>query len=211
MSPRPGQRSIAPRATVAIAGPSGGRDVIRRGASNAVGGLGALMTLGALVALVAFAAVGLGACTASPEPTICSSGRTAGTSENEDMAPGLACISCHELTNSGGDGMEAPSFAFAGTVYRRVHEPDFCVGGPEGSDPAEVEVISATGQHHLAPVTAGGNFMLELDAPLEFPITAGVRYRGRTRWMIQRQVTGDCNTCHTEQGERNAPGRIQLP
>jgi hypothetical protein len=63
----------------------------------------------------------------------------------------------------------------------------------------------------ILTITDGGNFMLELDAPLAFPITAGVRYRGRTRWMIQRQVTGDCNTCHTEQGEHNAPGRIQLP
>src|ERR1041384_1625417 len=170
------------------------KSIARRASHSVVAACAVAVGLTAIgVAAIGLATFGLGACTASPAPTICSRGRMAGTSENEDMAPGMACISCHAFTNSGGDGMEAPSFAVAGTVYRTVHEPDHCVGGPEGTEPAEVEVISASGEHHIAPVTAGGNFMLELDAPLAFPITAGVRYRGRTRWMIQRQLTGDCN------------------
>jgi hypothetical protein len=108
--------------------------------------------------------------------------------------------------------MEAPIFAFAGTVYQTAHEPDDCVGGPvdAGGDRAEVEVISATGLSYVAPVTNGGNFMLETTA-LAFPITARVRFRGRSRSMTEPQMTGECNSCHTARGKEGAPGRIQLP
>lgn len=128
------------------------------------------------------------------------------------MAPGQTCIACHTYTNAGGDGMEAPSFAFAGTVYETAHEPDGCAGGPvgAGSDRAEVEVTSATGQRYVAPVTAGGNFMLE-GAALLFPIKATLRFQGRTLEMRQAQLSGDCNLCHTVAGGSGAPGRIVLP
>lgn len=157
------------------------------------------------------ACVALCGCAGSDE-VMCSSGLTAGTSEGEGMAPGQTCIACHAFTNSGGDGMEAPSFAFAGTVYRTAHEPDGCAGGPvgAGSDRAEVEVISATGLHYVAPVTASGNFMVDATA-IAFPITASVRFQGRTRTMLQAQPTGECNLCHTVGGSSGAPGRIMLP
>jgi predicted CXXCH cytochrome family protein len=29
--------------------------------------------------------------------------------------------------------------------------------------------------------------------------------------MMTPQETGDCNSCHTEQGRNGAPGRILLP
>lgn len=156
------------------------------------------------------ACVAIAACTPS-DAVVCSSGRTAGTSESEDMAPGQTCIACHTFSNAGGDGMEAPSFAFAGTVYETAHEPDGCVGGPvgAGSDRGEVVVTSTTGRRHVAPITAGGNFMLE--GGIEFPITAEVRFQGRSRAMVQPQVLGDCNVCHSSDGAASAPGRIMLP
>ena len=157
------------------------------------------------------ACVALGACSGAGD-IVCSRGLMVGTSEGEAMAAGQTCIACHTYTNAGGDGMEAPSFAFAGTVYETAHEPDGCAGGPvgAGSDRAEVEVTSATGQRYVAPVSAGGNFMLE-GAALLFPIKAAIRFQGRTRQMLQAQLTGDCNQCHTIAGGSGAPGRIMLP
>jgi hypothetical protein len=43
------------------------------------------------------------------------------------------------------------------------------------------------------------------------PYTVEVRYQGRVRAMTTPQSTGDCNSCHTEQGAKGAPGRIMLP
>lgn len=156
------------------------------------------------------ACVTLAAC--ASDATVCSTGRMVGTSENADMAPGQSCLACHAYVNAGGDGMEAPSFAFAGTVYASAHEPDGCAGGPvpAAAEPAEIEVVSATGQHYVAPVTDGGNFMLEADA-IAFPIKASIRFQGRTRAMIGAQPIGECNLCHTVTGVGGAPGRIMLP
>lgn len=161
----------------------------------------------------ALAGCALAACgQAADDAVVCSTGRMVGTSENEDMAPGQTCIACHALTNSGGDGMEAPSFAFAGTVYTRSHEPDGCAGGLVGATGGEVEidVKSATGEHVVAAMTPGGNFMLEA-AGIALPITATVRYQGRTREMATPAASGDCNRCHTVDGDSGAPGRITLP
>jgi len=165
-----------------------------------------------IAALVA-TGVALGGCSEPAAPAACSSGRMVGTSEGSDMAPGQPCNGCHAYTNAGGDGIDAPIFGFAGTVYRTAHEPDGCAGGTldgSGGERAEVELVSATGQRLVAPVTDGGNFMLETTA-IAFPITARVRYRGRSRWMVEPQMTGECNSCHSADGEQGASGRIRLP
>ena len=179
---------------------------------------GLVATLGAglgaaLVAAGVAACLSLFACAEPAVPAVCSSGRMIGTSEGSDMAPGQPCNDCHAYTNAGGDGIEAPIFGFAGTVYRTAHEPDDCAGGTldaAGADRAQVEVVSATGQRLVAPVTDGGNFMFE-DTAIAFPITARVRYRGRSRWMVEPQMTGECNSCHSADGQEGASGRIRLP
>jgi hypothetical protein len=71
-------------------------------------------------------------------------------------------------------------------------------------------VVAANGQRYFAPVTDGGNFMLEATA-IAFPIKATVRFQGRSRAMVQPQMLGDCNLCHTVDGLSGAPGRIMLP
>lgn len=156
------------------------------------------------------ALVMLVACADTVDPTVCTTGKMAGTSENEDMTPGQPCNDCHAFTNAGGDGNEAPIFAFAGTVYTAHHEPDNCIGGTNGAGSAEVEVVSARGERFTAPVTRAGNFMLETTG-MTYPITARINYQGRTRWMIEPQMSGDCNTCHSEAGGSGASGRIRLP
>lgn len=160
-----------------------------------------------------FLALASSGCT-EPEPVgvVCSSGvADVGTSENENMAPGHICNDCHAYTNSGGDGLDAPIFAFAGTVYPTLHEPDDCAGATiSRADRAQVVVVTATGKQFAAPITRGGNFMLE-STKIEFPVTARVVYRGRTRWMIAPIETGECNSCHTQDGAEGALGRIRLP
>ena len=154
--------------------------------------------------------VAIGGCTETADPIVCTSGKLAGTSENQDMTPGQPCNACHAYTNSGGDGNEAPIYAFAGTVYTAHHEPDNCVGGTNGGGSAVIEVVSRTGKRFFAPIFESGNFMLESDE-VTYPITARITYQGRTRWMIEPQMSGDCNTCHSEAGGSGASGRIRLP
>jgi len=164
----------------------------------------------------AAAATALAACAEPAAATVCSSGRIVSTSEGADMAPGQICNDCHAYTNAGGDGYQAPIFGFAGTVYRTAHEPDDCAGGAldGGRELPQVVVVSATNQRYVTNLTMGGNFMLELRPtapPIAFPITAQVRYRGRTHWMVEPVMTGECNSCHTVDGKEGAPGRIRLP
>lgn len=64
-------------------------------------------------------------------------------------------------------------------------------------------VVSGSVEH-------AGAFMLE-GAALLFPIKAIIRFQGRTRQMLQAQLSGDCNLCHTVAGGSGAPGRIMLP
>ena len=52
--------------------------------------------------------------------------------------------------------------------------------------------------------------MVEGEA-IAFPITARIRFQGRTREMVQSQPTGECNLCHTVSGGSGAPARIMLP
>lgn len=154
----------------------------------------------------------MSACDAAPAPPACTSGvMQPGTSENLDMTPGQACNACHAYTNaSSGDGGDAPIYAFAGTVFTGKHEPDDCVGGPLDDAPAEVEVVDAIGVRYRVPVSAVGNFMFESDAVV-YPVTAKILYQGRVRWMIEPQLSGDCNTCHSAAGTDGASGRIRLP
>ncbi len=124
------------------------------------------------------------------------------------MAPGRACISCHSDSNAATGENDAPIFAFAGTVYPTAHEPIDCIGS--GSEGAEIEITDADGRVFKQIVNPAGNFS---DDPRQFsyPYRALVRFQGRERAMVAQQVIGDCNSCHTEQGDQAAPGRILLP
>ena len=48
--------------------------------------------------------------------------------------------------------------------------------------------------------------------PFVLPYAAEVHFQGRVRRMERFETTtGDCNTCHTQDGAMNAPGRIVVP
>ncbi len=158
-----------------------------------------------------------GSCAPAQDPAFtappkCSSGSywTNGDDGSGSMHPGLACISCH---NRG----EGPHFAIAGTVYPTGHEYDDCFGTAAAG--ATVTVTDKNGTSHNAGVNSAGNFYLGSNAfpgwPV-FPITAKVTFNGKTRTMATAVPSGDCSTCHTQNGTAVGgipapPGRIALP
>lgn len=135
------------------------------------------------------------------DPT-CTKGTTwkLGNIGSSEMNPGKACIDCH-------DKMNGPFLSIGGTLYPTGHEPDLCNGGVSG---ALVVITDAHGKtYNIAPRTTSGNFYST--AQIAMPFTAKVTYQGRTRSMNTPQMSGDCNTCHTQDGLNGAPGRILLP
>lgn len=152
-----------------------------------------------------------GDCSAPPEPgpfdgpTVCTSSTTwtGGDRESPLMHPGRACIACHAVERSHDD--DAPKFRVAGTVFPTGHEPDDC----NGAASATVEVTDATGAVTTLPVNAAGNFFTS--AALASPIHVAVVANGKRRAMSGSPPTGDCNSCHTQDGANLAPGRIALP
>jgi len=135
----------------------------------------------------------------------CTSGTTwtGGNNGSASMNPGLACISCH--ASSGG---EAPLFQIAGTVYATGHEPNLC-NGANGTNGARVVIVDAVNRTVTLTPNSAGNFTYT--GALTTPYTAKVTYQGRERIMVPSQTSGDCNSCHTQNGTSGAPGRITLP
>lgn len=139
-------------------------------------------------------------------PARCTSGmvRDPNASEGPEMNPGFPCITCHLAASEG----DAPVFAFAGTLYPSVHEPNSCQGA--AANGAEVVISDAMGLELRAEANTSGNFLLE-DALLTPPFSAKVLFDGRERATTTAHDSGDCNVCHTQQGDQGAPGRIVLP
>jgi len=142
-------------------------------------------------------------------PARCSSGRARSPNESEgpDMMPGRACISCHADTVAA-TGEDAPIFLFGGTLFPTGHEPDDCIA--DAAEGAQVIVTDATGAVFAATANATGNFSLD-EGRLVPPFRAKVVFEGRERAMSLEQTNGDCNACHSAEGEQGAPGRIVLP
>jgi hypothetical protein len=131
----------------------------------------------------------------------CRSGRQwdAGTRGSALMTPGQPCLGCH--------GGSQSYFSFAGTLFAAAHEPDDCFGVVANG--AEIVILGAGGQRLTLTPNAAGNFIANTNLP--GPYTVEIRYQGRTRTKTQRQRSGDCNSCHSEQGAGGAAGRITLP
>jgi len=151
---------------------------------------------------------GSGADAGAPDPLgaapTCTSGTTwtGGNQGSAVMNPGRACISCHASNG------EAPQFTIAGTIYPTGHEPDLC-NGANGTNGARVVVVDAANHTVTLTPNAAGNF--SYTGTIATPYTAKVTYQGRERIMPVAQTSGDCNSCHTQNGSSGAPGRITLP
>jgi hypothetical protein len=135
-------------------------------------------------------------------PSVCTSGSTwtHGNHGSSQMHPGGACIDCH---NNSDDG---PGFSFAGTVYPTAHEPDDC----NGESGMQVVIIGSDGGTLTLNANFVGNFYSQRSS-IALPFTAKVVSNGKERVMTTPQMSGDCNSCHTETGTMNAPGRIMAP
>jgi hypothetical protein len=143
-------------------------------------------------------------------PVVCTSNKqwTGGNDGSANMHPGGACINCH---SSGGGEEQGPSFAFAGTVYPTAHEPDDCNGLNGSSTMAQVIVTDANGAMITMNVNSVGNFSYSSRTAVALPYHAKVVSNGQERAMTAAQQSGDCNSCHTENGANDAPGRIMAP
>lgn len=142
-------------------------------------------------------------------PTVCTTNQrwTRGDDGSSSMHPGRDCIGCHAAEDEG------PRFYVAGTVYATGHEPNDCYGVPRATG-VKVEVVDANGLAYSLATNAAGNFYLERrgSTPFAYPYTARVvDPDGNVRAMAAAQTDGDCNTCHTESGAEDAPGRIAAP
>ena len=70
-------------------------------------------------------------------------------------------------------------------------------------------IIGADGQTLTLTPGASGDF--NSGTRVTLPYQAKVSYMGRERVMGAMQASGDCNSCHTQNGANFAPGRILLP
>ena len=136
-------------------------------------------------------------------PTVCTSGTiTPGTRGGDRMHPGGACLTCHA---SKGEGA---SYTLAGTVYATLHEKNDCVADPSIAG-STVVITGADSKVTTLTVNSAGNF--DTSNAIAFPYTAKVLRGGKEHVMAAAQSSGDCNSCHTEQGSGGAPGRITAP
>jgi mono/diheme cytochrome c family protein len=142
----------------------------------------------------------------APEsPATCTSGaywKANGDNASALMHPGGACITCHAQN-------EGPRFVIAGTVYPSAHEPIDCNGVDGSNQAVTVEITDANGAVTTLSVNRAGNFYSSMQ--IAMPFHAKVRSNGRERQMGAAQMTGNCNSCHTELGANGAPGRIMAP
>jgi hypothetical protein len=149
--------------------------------------------------------------TALPDPLnaspTCTSNTTwrNGTRGSASMEPGQACITCHATT-----GGEAPTFSIAGTLYPTGHEPDNCNGVNGGTTGAKVVVTGSNGNSVTLTPNTAGNFYSTGSLPPPYQAKV-VNAQGVERVMSGTASTGDCNSCHTQNGANDAPGRITLP
>lgn len=138
--------------------------------------------------------------------TGCTSGKTwpAGSPEGPLMNPGQPCNACHQV-------MGGPNLRIAGTVYPTLKEPNNCIGSAPPPQ-ITVTVTDARNRTFNMQVNASGNFLYQGNGlPPRAPFRAVVTEGGKRRAMQGSVTSGDCNSCHTQNGLNNAPGRIMAP
>ena len=124
------------------------------------------------------------------------------------MKPGSACRTCHVV----GGKASSKSWDIAGTLYPTAHEPDDCYGTNAGG--VTVVITDANGKDTVLQVNSAGNFWHNDFfgfQPIAKPYKAKVVAGGKVRAMKAAQTDGNCNACHTEAGDKNAPGRVMAP
>jgi mono/diheme cytochrome c family protein len=133
----------------------------------------------------------------------CSSGTRYTRGEGVTMEPGKACNACHIKERE-------KTFVLAGTVYPTGHESDRCNGVNGTVTGATIVATDLTGNVlATVPVNKAGNFASQ--TRITGPYKVKVVQNGKERVMKASPSSGDCNSCHTQDGLEGAPGRIALP
>jgi hypothetical protein len=164
----------------------------QRDAGNADSGRGGTGAGGPNAGTGGTAATGAGGVAAS----VCTSRTTYSGGNGPTMRPGANCRSCH-------------GFTVSGTIYPTAHEPTNC-NGVNGSTGTRVVITGANGQTLTLTPSAAGNFYSNTQLGGSF-MARVTTTAGGTRSMLQMQTSGDCNSCHTQNGANGAPGRIMAP
>jgi hypothetical protein len=129
--------------------------------------------------------------------SVCTSMMTWNGAAGPLMEPGVSCNSCHNH-----------AFTIAGTVYPTAHEPNLCYG-VDGAKGVRVVITGADGKTLTLTPSASGDFYS--NTAVAKPFTAKVTNGSASLAMAASQSSGDCNTCHTQNGASSAPGRIMSP
>lgn len=148
------------------------------------------------------------------EPICSSASYWGGDDGDPRMYPGRDCIGCHADERADDpDDEDIPDLVIAGTLFPTGHEPNDCNGSSDTDLRVIVQSMASGVEVSLAPNTAG-NFLLhrseapaDFDAPFSVKVTAG----DRERIMPIAAPSGACNSCHTQDGTMNAPGRVVIP
>ncbi len=153
-----------------------------------------------------------------PQPTDCVSNSLwqYGNAGSAGMNPGLACRACHLGQNFNGQNPQGISktsraYYFIGTVFADAHARNLCISPPPAG--AKIEILDKNGTvvSTLTPNAYGNFFSSSTGTTIALPYTARVTANGKSARMLTPQTSGDCNTCHTDQGLQGAPGRIYWP
>ena len=116
--------------------------------------------------------------------------------EGKNMLPGANCIACHSYGNID----DGPQFSIAGTIFEDG-------AGTDGFKGATIRIFDAAGNTFELTSNREGNFFT--DDFIAFPINAEVEVDGAIRVMNDPIETGECNTCHTCEGD--AGNKIFIP
>jgi hypothetical protein len=150
------------------------------------------------------------------EPT-CSSASYWDPSDDDGtpvMYPGRDCIGCHADERADDpDDEDIPDLVIAGTLYATGHEPNDCNGATDDALRVVVASMASGVEVSLTPNSAGNFLLHRSEAPADFdaPFTVKVTDGELERIMPIAAPSGACNSCHTQDGTMNAPGRVVIP
>lgn len=144
----------------------------------------------------------------------CSSGTYWDDDDHESplMHPGAACITCHDAERADDpDDDDIPDLLVGGTVYPTAHEPTDCNG--DSGVTVIVESMATGARAEITTNSAGNAVLHRSQAPvgLEAPFLVKLVRGDVERVMPIPAPSGNCNSCHTQNGTMGAPGRIVSP
>lgn len=97
----------------------------------------------------------------------------------------------------------------AGTAYRALHDVNDC-NGAAPPPPVTVTVTDENGRVVNAAVNAAGNFSIAGGPELTAPCSAKLSDGTKTRAMVGKVTSGDCNSCHTARWPASVVGRERI-